>query len=249
MDRPALLAACAATFALAACGDAPYDPRGVDHDETLLSVSATGEAEVRPDEAFFQVGVNNWSSSASSASEANTEDIEEVIAALNAIGIEDKDIQTRAVGIQKIEYGTRKGQFQASNVVSVTVREIENASRAVTAATEAGANVLSGPDLRISDSEGAANSAYGEAFKAAKARAEAYAAAADMEIARVLTIRDGGGSQGGRYIPGAPPPPVAPVVRTQNVMLEESADAGGRIMPGQTTSRVSVSVDFALRAK
>ncbi|GMM93615.1 SIMPL domain-containing protein [Qipengyuania sp. MTN3-11] len=244
MNRNVLALASVATFGLAACGDAPYDPRGVDHDETLLSVSATGEAETRPDEAFFEVGVNNWSTSASSASEANTEDIEDVVAALGAAGIPEEDIQTRTVGIQRIEYGDRKGQFQASNVVSVTVRDIDNAGRAVTAATEAGANVLSGPDLRISDSERAANAAYGEAFRAARARAEAYAEAADMEIARVLTIRDGGGSQGDRYIPGAPPPPVAPVVQTM-AMPEE----GGRIMPGQTTSRVAVSVDFALRPK
>ena len=66
----------------------------------------------------------------------------------------------------------------------------------------------------------------------------------------MLTIRDGGGAQGGRYIPGAPPPPppppVAPVVRTQ-AMPEEQA--GGVIQPGQTTSRVSVQVDFALVPK
>ena len=129
----------------------------------------------------------------------------------------------------------------------MTVRDIEKAGDAVTAATEAGANVFSGPDLRISDSEAAANTAYGEAFKAARARAQAYADAADMEIARVLTIRDGGGAQGNRYIPGAPPPPVAaPPIRTQAMPQEQS---GGVIQPGQTTSRVSVQVDFALVPK
>src|SRR3546814_9154337 len=32
-------------LALGACGDRPADPRGVEHDETLLSVSATGRSE------------------------------------------------------------------------------------------------------------------------------------------------------------------------------------------------------------
>ena len=235
-------------LALAACNEA-YDPRGVDHDETLLSVSATGESEVRPDEAFFQVGVENFARTGKAASDANAEDIREVVAALREAGVPADDIQTRTVGIQRIQYGDRKGQYQANNIVAVTVRDIEKAGDAVTAATEAGANVFSGPDLRISDSEKAANTAYGEAFKAAKARAQAYADAADMEIARVLTIRDGGGAQGGRYIPGAPPPPPPPVsmpVRTQ-AMPEEQA--GGVIQPGQTTSRVSVQVDFALVPK
>ena len=238
-----------APLALAACGETPYDPRGVDHDETLLSVSATGESETRPDEAFFQVGINNWSRNATQASEANADDIAEVIEALKAAGIAEADIQTRTVGIQKIEYGDRKGQFQASNVVSVTVRDIENASAAVTAATEAGANVMSGPDLRISDSEGAANTAYGAAYKAALDRAEAYAEAAGMEVSRVLTIRDGGGAQGGQYIPGAPPPPPPPIAIRPESSVVRTANAAGTIMPGQTRSRVSVQVDFALRPK
>ena len=235
-------------LALAAC-DKPYDPRGVDHDKTLLSVSATGESEVRPDEAFFQVGVENFGQTGKAASDANAKDIAKVVAALKQAGVPAKDIQTRTVGIQRIQYGDRKGQYQANNIVAVTVRDIAKAGDAVTAATEAGANVFSGPDLRISDSEKAANTAYGEAFKAAKARAQAYADAADMKIARVLTIRDGGGAQGGRYIPGAPPPPppVAPMVRTQ--AMPEEAGGAGVIQPGQTTSRVSVQVDFALVPK
>jgi uncharacterized protein YggE len=43
----------AGAVSLSACGEPAYDPRGVDHDETLLSVSATGEAETRPDVAKF----------------------------------------------------------------------------------------------------------------------------------------------------------------------------------------------------
>lgn len=239
----------AVPFVLTGCGNAPYDPRGVDRDETLLSVSATGESEVRPDEAFFQVGIDSWAKTAGSASEANTRDIQKVVTALTQAGVPQRDIQTRTVGIRKLDWGPHKGEYQASNVVAVTVRKIDLAGAAVTAATEAGANVLSGPDLRISDSEAAANTAYGKAFKAARARADAYAEAAGMEISRVLSIRDGGGGQGNRYIPGAPvptapPPPVA--------MVEQAAadaSGGGRIMPGQTTSRVAVSVDFALRSK
>ena len=232
----------AGAFALSACGDTPYDPRGVDHDETLLSVSATGQAESRPDEAFFQAGVNSWSRSAGAASEANTEDMSEVVAALQAAGIPEEDIQTRTVSVQKVEWGERKGQFQASNIVAVTVRDVDKAGAAVTAATEAGANIVSGPDLRMSDPEKAATEAYGAAYRAARLRAEAYADAAGMEIARVLTIRDGGGSQGNQYLPGVPMPPPPPPIAMQ-VSPESGAS---RIMPGQTTSMVSVQVDFAL---
>ena len=189
------LLAAGTALAIAACGDAPYDPRGVDHGETLLSVSATGQAETRPDEAFFQAGLNSYAGTARAASDANTRDIAKVVDALKAAGIAEQDIQTRAVSVGKVDWGPNKGQFQAANVVAVTVRNVNAAGRAVTAATEAGANLVSGPDLRRSDPEKAATEAYGAAYRAAKLRAEAYAEAAGMGIARVLTIRDGGAGQ------------------------------------------------------
>ncbi len=230
-----------ATLALSACGETPYDPRGVDHDETLLSVSATGQTDTRPDRAQFEAGVSTWNVSAKAAGSANAEKIAELVAALRQQGIEEKDIQTRALTIQRIDWGDRKGQYQASNVVSVVVRDVDKAGGAVTAATEAGANIMSGPDLRMADPETAANTAYAAAYRAALARAEAYAKAADMHVARVLTIRDAGGMQGNRYLPGAMPAAPPPV------MVEQSArDGSAALMPGQTSSSVAIQVDFAL---
>lgn len=231
---------------LSACGEAPYDPRGIRHEETLLSVSATGQAESRPDQAQFQAGINTWDKAASGATAANQQMIRKIVAALSRAGIAEKDIQTRALNVQRIDWGDRKGQYQASNVINVTVRDVDRASAAVTAATAAGANILSGPDLRLADPEKAANSAYTAAYKAAHNRARAYADAAGMTIARILSIRDSGGMQGNRTLPGAiavAPPPVA---------VEQSAAgnaAGTPFMPGQTTSLVSVQVDFALIRK
>ena len=238
----------ASALALAACSDAPYDPRGVDHGETLLSVSATGEAETRPDEAVFQAGIESWASTARAASDANAEDIRKIVAALREAGVAERDIQTRNVSVQRVDYGPRKGQYQASNIVAVTVRDVDKTAQAVSAVTDAGANVVSGPDLRMSDPEGAANTAYGNAYKAARSRAEAYAEAAGMEITRVLSIRDMGGGQGNRYLPGAvpvaPPPPVS-----RGYAVAEQAAGDGMIMAGQTTSSVAVQVDFALIPK
>lgn len=193
----------AGIVALAACSPAPTDERGVDRSETLLSVSATGQADTTPDEAQFEAGMESFGGNAKAASTANAVAIAKVVAALRELGIPEKDIQTRNVDINRIQWGDRKGQYQASNVVSVTVRQVERAGATVTAASEAGANILNGPNLRMSDPEAAANAAYTAAYKAARGRAQAYADAADMEIARVLYIRDAGGSQGNRYFQGA----------------------------------------------
>jgi uncharacterized protein YggE len=166
--------------------------------------------------------------------------------------VEEKDIQTRAVSVSRVDYGPRKGQFQASNIVSVTLRKADRVSEAVTAVTEAGANVVSGPNLSMTDPEKVANLAYADAYKAARARAEAYAKAADMEISRVIYIRDAGGQQGQTYLRGADamavteqaasaPPPVAPPPPVNA--------APPRVMLGTTASDVFIQVDFALREK
>ena len=60
---------------LGACGQEPYDPRGLHHEETLLSVSTTGQAETRPDQAQFQAGINTWEKTAKAASAANLKKI------------------------------------------------------------------------------------------------------------------------------------------------------------------------------
>lgn len=257
MNRIAALFAAALPLALAACGGGPpADPREIDRDETLLSVSASGHAESQPDKAEFQAGIETWAGSAREASAANARKIAQIVTALKASGVDEKDIQTRAVSVRREDYGNRKGQFQASNVVNVTLRKADRVSEAVTAVTEAGANVVSGPNLSMTDPERVANLAYADAYKAARARAEAYAKAAGMEVSRVIYIRDAGGQQGQTYLRGADamaviteqsasaaPPPVAPPPPPVRAV------APPRVMLGTTASDVFIQVDFALREK
>jgi uncharacterized protein len=228
-----------AALALAGCGRPAADPRGVDRDETLLQVSATGRAETRPDEARFTAGVSSIAGSAAAATEANNRTMNAVFAALEALGVARDNMQTRALTVGRIDYGPNRGRFEANNMVEVRVRDVNKAGAAVAATTQAGANVVSGPDLRVSDTEAASRSAYAAAYKAARARAEAYAEAAGLKIARVLAIRDGGDS--GRPIPyygeAASPPPVV------------AQSAAPPVSAGLSTSEVRVSVDFALEAK
>ena len=56
---------------LASCGGSTESSRGVSREETLLSVSAAGHAESRPDKAEFQAGIETWARSAQEASAAN----------------------------------------------------------------------------------------------------------------------------------------------------------------------------------
>ena len=202
---------------LAACQPAAPDPRGVERDETLLvgqrqrprrHQAGRGEASARRPVATL--------AQPAEASRANRDKMATVSATLAKLGVKPDDIQTRNLTLQRIDYGPERGRFRADNLVEVKLRQMDKVGEAVAAATEAGANLLGGPDLRISDREASSRSAYAAAYRAARQRAEAYAAAAGLKIARVLTIQDAG-----EY--GAP----IPYARTGNAsgMMTEQAAA------------------------
>ncbi len=230
----------AATLALTACGGGhpPGDPRGVDHDETLLSVSASGRAETRPDMASFTAGVQSFGSDSKAATANNATAMNKLVAALEKEGIAEKDIQTQNLSVNLVDYGPHRGQYEANNQVSVRVRKVDTASKVIGAATAAGANIVSGPSLSLSDPEKAKLSAYGAAYKAARARADAYAEAAGMEVSRVLAIRDGGAQ--------VQPPMPYEYAAADAVMANEAAPP---VRVGTDISEVTVSVDFALERK
>lgn len=227
------------TTALTGCSSPAPDPRGVERDEVLVQVSAIGRAEAKPDEARFTAGVETIAANAAEASARNAKTMNAVTAALAGLGVKREDLQTQALRLSRIDYGPNRGRFQAQNLVEVRVRDVTRAGEAVAAVTQVGANVVSGPNLAISDPENASRAAYAAAYRAARARAEAYAGAADMRVARVLAIRDGGGSE----------PP-----RAYDAVMAETAAAPPQVSAppveaGRTTSQVRVRVDFALAPK
>lgn len=219
----------------AACGREP-DPRGVDRGETLLQVAASGRAEARPDEARFTAGVETLGATAAAASTANNETINRVTKALEAFGVGKDDLQTRQVTLQRIDYGKDRGRFRASNMIEIRVRDVGKAGAAIAATTDAGANVLSGPDLRVTDGERTRNVAFAAAFRAARSRAEAVAGASGMKVARVLSIREES---------GGPPMPYYGAEEMADASVAQRA-APPPVHAGLDTSLVRIQVDFAL---
>jgi uncharacterized protein YggE len=212
----------------------------------LLQVAATGRTETRPDEARFTVGVSTNAGSAAAASTGNAAAMTRAMQALERLGIKADDVQTRSITLSRIDYGPERGRFTANNLVEVRARDLRVVGQAIAAVTEAGGNVVSGPDLRISDPERADNAAYAAAYKAARARAEAYASAAGLKVTRILAIRDG----------SAEGPPIAYGYATADagaVATEQAAApppvltrSAAPFQSGVTTREVRVRADFAL---
>jgi hypothetical protein len=168
-----------------------------------------------------------------------------VTSALERLGIKPDDVQTRQITLQRIDYGPERGRFQAHNVIEVRVRDLNQAGRAISVTTEAGANVVSGPNMTVADPEAASRSAYAQAYKSARARAETYAQAAGLEVSRVLSIRDSGESGVPEQFYGGPPP----ISRAATVNAAPPPPEQAPMRPGMNASEVRIRVEFALTPK
>jgi len=218
-----------------ACDRAP-DPRGLERGETLLSVTGTGRTEAAPDQALFTAGLSSFGADARGAGAANAATMNKITAALASLSVPARDIQTRNLSVNRVDYGPNKGRYEASNTITVRMHDPSKVGEAIAVVTDAGANIVSGPNLSIADPEKANLGGYGVAYKAARAKAEAYAEAADLRIVRVLTIQDAGG--------GGELPQQGDMVTPPPVVVQ--SNAAPPVMTGMNAGMVAVRVNFAL---
>jgi uncharacterized protein len=101
------------------------------------------------------------------------------------------DVHTGALSVrpQHDQQGRRLAAVDVSGQVTLDV-PLAEAGRAAGAAMAAGADHLNGPALRVQDRDAVAEGLTGEAFAAARRKAEALAAAAGRRLGRVVSVAD-----------------------------------------------------------
>jgi uncharacterized protein len=156
-----------------------------------ITVTGAGSVSTVPDEAEFSLGITTKGRTAGAALASNSERMRELIEALKAAGIAERDIQTRdvSVGSDYDETG-RSDDFVASNTVSVLIRDLDRAGAVLDAAARAGANNVYGPSLTPSNREGLEAKALRDAVANARTRAETLAEAAGVELGVVIAITE-----------------------------------------------------------
>lgn len=158
-----------------------------------ITVTGVGRVNTVPDEAEFSLGITTKGRTAAGALAANSERMRKLIEALKAVGVAERDIQTRdvSVGSDYDETG-RSDDFVASNTVSILIRDLDRAGAVLDTAAQAGANNVYGPSLTRSNREGLEAKALEDAVANARKRAEALADAAGVELGAVTAINEAG---------------------------------------------------------
>ena len=177
------------TLALSACAGAPASTTQT----RTLNVNGSAQVSAEPDMAYITVGVHTENANAAEAVAANNGQVQKVMDALKAMGVDAKDLQTANLSVYPQDIWTPEGvksgtTFLVDNSILVTVRDLSKFGDLLGAAVNAGANTISGISFDTSKKAELIEQARGTAIQNAKAQAEAIAAAAGVTLGPVQNI-------------------------------------------------------------
>lgn len=204
----------------------------------VVELTVSENVEAAPDLVTVSAGVTTEAPTAVEAMRKNAQAMTAVIAKIKALGVAERDIQTVGINLGAtfdFDQAARRQVFrgyQASNRVSVKLRDIDRTGEVLDALVAAGATDLGGPDWSIADDTAARAQARRQALDTARSQALEYAKASGYSDVRVLEISESIASQ--------PPMPFARAVRA------EASLASTPTQPGMVQAGVTVRVTYEM---
>jgi len=208
--------------------------------QRTVTVIGNGKVTAQPDIAIIQVGVETRAESAGAAAQDNTQLMAKVLAALKDAGIAEKDIQTANYSLFVDQQRGPNGellkpvQYVASNTVRATVRDLDKVGAVLDAAVTAGANQVQGISFGVADMSKLQIQAETNALDDARARAQALAERAGLQLGDVLSISENISN----------PPPV---LGMRMLDLAPAAAQPVPVQPGELEFSAQVQVVYAIR--
>lgn len=206
----------------------------------MITVTGTGEVRAEPNYALIRVGVQTQAETAQAALEQNNQQVQALLDVLEAAGVAAGDIQTQVVQLQP-QYRQPSPElvpanggivgYIASNIVEVTVRDLDGLGQLLDASVQAGGNVIENIRFEVSDPEELLQQARIAALENARLKAEQLASAAGAGLGEVLIINS---------LEGGPGPLPA-------TMAMQADMAAVPIRPGTEPLQVQVQVTWRLQ--
>ena len=204
----------------------------------IVELTVNESVEAEPDIVTVSAGVTTQARTAVEAMRTNATAMNAVIDRIKALGIAERDIQTTGISLgamydynQQTQRQVFRG-YQASNRVSVKLRDIDRTGEVLDSLVAAGATDLSGPDWSIDDDTAARAQARRQAMETARAQALEYARGAGYSDIRLLEVSE--------TIAPQPPMPLMRMARA------EAAQAATPVQPGLVQAGVAVRVAYEM---
>ena len=198
MRNAGALALGALVVAIAALAIRPGPAAGApttDGEPALHSITVTGTGAVTrvPDVARVSVGVSVTKASVKGARDAAGKSMQAVIAAIKALGIDEKDIKTTSIDLSP-QYSNSSTPkiigYRMSEQLQVTVRDLDKAGDVVDTATAKGATEVNGLWFEVGDPASALDEARAAAIAQARTSAQKMASAAGVSLGGVVSISE-----------------------------------------------------------
>jgi uncharacterized protein YggE len=205
----------------------------------VVELTVSESVEAAPDIATVSAGVTTQANTAVEAMRTNARAMTAVVERIKQLGVAERDIQTSGISLgamydynQQTQRQVFRG-YQASNRVSVKLRNIQRTGEVLDALVAAGATDLGGPDWSIDDDTAARAQARTAAIRQAQAQALEYARLSGYSGVRLLEINE-------------TMMPMRPMPMMRQMAVAEAADASTPVQPGMVQSSVNVTVKYEM---
>jgi uncharacterized protein len=163
----------------------------------LITISGQGEVRAVPDLAVVSIGVTTQGQSAREALDGNTKSMNALFDMLKKAGIDARDIATSNFSVgPRFDYGNntqppKVAGYDVNNMVSVTVRKIDDLGELLDVAVSSGSNTINGISFSVSKPDDMLNDARKAAVADARRKAELYAAAGSFQLGNIVNLTEG----------------------------------------------------------
>jgi uncharacterized protein YggE len=170
---------------------------GVFANDAIISVTGNGQVSVVPDMATITMGVTTQGETAQGAMADNSAIMSGILETLKQEEIATKDVQTTDINLSPVWNRQQNNGlppeisgYQASNNVTVVVRDLEKLGSVLDRISKTGANNFHGIQFDLIDRKPALDQARVNAVNDARAKAELYATAAGVNLGKVMEISE-----------------------------------------------------------
>ncbi|KKS77271.1 MAG: hypothetical protein UV74_C0013G0041 [Candidatus Woesebacteria bacterium GW2011_GWB1_43_14] len=202
------------------------------------TITVTGEAKQteRNQIASFSAGVTAQNDDKDTAVNEVNEKMTKLIADLKEFGINDSDLETQSISVNKDEMmeliyppRTTSGQWRASNSVEIALRDVDRTDELADLLSASGATDVYGPNFRLDDTNTQQAELLADAINDAREKAEKIAEASDRKLGKVITVTEGSS------------PSIYPLMEAR------SADTSTPVEPGSSSIYQTATVTFELK--
>lgn len=205
-----------------------------------IMVSASEKSSIANNIATVDLGVTNSSPTSSQTQDDNTEKVNAIMAAMRALGIPNEDLKTSSYNMYpQYDYNQAPPKvvgYEASQMITVKIRNSELVSKVLGAAGDLGATNISSLRFETDDDSEAEAEARKEAIASARAQAEEIAKAMGASLGDIVSYSESRGGSG------------YPYPMYERAMSADAAVGGSPdVSLGQSEVEMTVSVSYSIR--